>query len=538
MPQTGLIHRHWRLILPGIIAILFLSVVGLLTFRKQTVGERIRQSVVRALAKRFRSEVELNAIHIRVSPGIEVTGEGLTLRHHGRRDVPPLIQLKKFSFTASILGLLRPVKHIPVVRIEDLVINIAPRQQTKDTLTPESSRVNESTPAFIIDKLICENADIAILPKSAGKLPLDWKIHNLVLYSLSQNQSASFTGRLTNGKPVGEIATHGQFGPWDAEVPGNTPVAGEYRFSDADLGPFPGIAGMLSSTGNYTGVLSELHVNGQTDAPDFSLDKVGKPVPLHTEFSATVDGTSGDTLLHSVKATLLRSLIIANGSIVRVPERNGHMISIEASVPNGRIQDFLSLAMNSSQPMMTGSVKIKTKVLLPPGNEKALDKMIMDAQFGVDDAKWNNAAIREKLESLSRHGKGNPKDDDAGSSVSDLTGSFHLQNGVIHFLRLRFSVEGAAIDLAGTYALRGGELDLTGHLRLQAKLSQLVTGEKSLLLKPVDPFFQKGNAGTVLPLRITGTRDNPTFSVSVFHKTFDKQLTGAKPGREGKAFPE
>lgn len=538
MPQPRFIRRHWWLIFPGILVVLFLSAVGLLTFRIRTVEERIRQSVVRALAERFRSEVELNAIHIRVRPGIEVTGLGLTLRHHGRRDVSPLIQLKKFSFSASILGLFRPVKHIPVVRLEDLVINIAPRQQTKDTPAPESSRVNGSTPAFIIDKLICENADIAILPKSVGKLPLDWEIHNLVLYSLGQNQPTSFTGRLTNGKPIGEIATQGQFGPWDAEDPGNTPVTGEYKFSDADLGPFPGIAGILSSTGNYTGVLSELQVNGQTDTPDFSLDKVGKPVPLHTDFSATVDGMSGDTLLHPVKATLLRSLIIAYGSIVRVPEKNGHMISIEATVPNGRIQDFLGLAMNSNQPMMTGSVKIKTKVILPPGNEKALDKMIMDAQFGVDNAKWNNAAIRERLESLSRHGKGNPKDDDAGNSVSDLAGSFHLQNGVIHFLRLHFSVEGAAIDLAGTYALRGGDLDLIGRLRLQARLSQLVSGEKSLLLKPVDPFFQKGNAGTVLPIRITGTRDNPTFSVTVFHKTFNKQLTGAKPAREGKSSPE
>jgi len=40
-----------------------------------------------------------------------------------------------------------------------------------------------------------------------------------------------------------------------------------------------------------------------------------------------------------------------------------------------------------------------------------------------------------------------------------------------------------------------------------------------------DPFFEKNGAGTELPIHISGTRDNPVFGVSVFHKTFDKHLT-------------
>jgi hypothetical protein len=52
---------------------------------------------------------------------------------------------------------------------------------------------------------------------------------------------------------------------------------------------------------------------------DFWLDKSGTPVPLHTEFSATVDGTNGDTHLHPVRATLVNSVIVANGDVAGQP---------------------------------------------------------------------------------------------------------------------------------------------------------------------------------------------------------------------------
>jgi hypothetical protein len=538
MSQTGRVCSKWWLAIPGVLVLLCLLVVGFFLFQARAIEERIRRSVVQALGERFRSEVDLDAIHIKVFPRLGITGEGLTLRHHGRKDVPPLIHIEKFSFTAAILGHLRPVKHIPRLRVENMIINIPPRGPKEDQPPPNPSRDNKSTSTVVVDQVICNDVDIVILPKKADKDPLDWDIHNLILSSAGSDKPLAFHGNLTNGKPKGEIDTEGQFGPWDADDPGGSPVSGEYKFTDADLGPFPGIAGKLSSDGKYSGVLSELRVEGQTDTPDFSLDKVGRPVPLHTDFSATVDGTSGDTYFHPVNATLVRSLIVAEGSVVRVSEKKGHLITIDATVPNGRIQDFLSLAINSDKPLMTGPVKIKAKLIIPPGKEKALEKIIVDGQFGVYDSKWSSPALREKLKSLSRHGQGKPEDKDTGSSVSDLEGSFHLENGVINFLRLTFSVEGAGVDLTGTYILRGGDLDLTGHLRLQAKLSQTMTGATSFFLKGFDPLFKKGSAGTVIPIRITGTRDKPTFGITVFHKTIKKEVSSDKNKQQNKSSPK
>ena len=242
-----------------------------------------------------------------------------------------------------------------------------------------------------------------------------------------------------------------------------------------------------------------------------------------------MNGTDGDTYLHRVRATLLHSLIIANGSVVRsTTEKSGHYISLDVTSDKARIEDILRLATKADKPFLTGILNLKTKLLLPPGQEKVLDKMKLEGDFGVTNGQWASPEVREKLESLSRHGEGHPADEDVGSSVSDLRGTFRLDQSVITFKNLTFSVPGAAVQLQGTYTLRAETLDFNGHLRLQAKLSQTVTGAKSVFLKAIDPVFEKKGAGTLLPIKITGTRANPILSVTVFHKTIQKSLASDK----------
>ncbi len=523
MPSESSPRRTW----PYVVGIAVGVLAGLVLFvflRTRNIEERTREWVVSELQQRFNSEVELETLHVKILPQMGVDGEGLSIRYHNRRDLPPMFHVQKFSFNLGFLGILRAPRHIKGIYVENMTITIPPRGEKKEPKTPSSDK--KPLPSVIVDEIVCNDTDLVIVPKKEGKEPLDFDIHDLLLKSVGANKPFDFHGNLTNAKPQGEIATRGTFGPWDADEPGDTPVTGSYEFTDADLGPFPGIAGTLSSTGNYRGQLNEIEVEGKTDTPNFSLDPVGRPVPLHTEFSATVNGTDGDTYLHPVRATLGQSLIIAEGSVVRVPEKQGHIIKLDINAPNARIQDILSLAVNSDKPFMTGPAKIKAKLLLPPGKQKVLQKMVLDGQVGVENAQWSSPEVRDKLESLSRHAEGQPENTEAGSSVSDLHGDFRLEKAVIQFRKLSFGVPGAQINLQGSYDVGGSKLDFSGHLRLQAKLSQTVTGKKSFFLKAVDPLFSKEGAGTVLPITITGTRDAPTLGVSVFHKTIKRQLGG------------
>jgi hypothetical protein len=501
-------------------------VFAVLVWRARAVEAGLRKKVEQELSMRFQSKVELKAFHVYLFPRVAAVGEGLTLRHHNRVDIPPLLQVGRFSFSTGIIGLIRPTKHIAAVHVDRLQITLPPSgERGKETSWQEIQDQLSKTnlPKTVLERIICHDADIFTSPTRTRKEPLDWHIHNLILDQVDFDKPFGFRGTLTNAQPVGEISTQGQFGPWNAEEPGNSPVAGEYNFKNADLGPFPGIDGTLSSDGQFLGPLNQLGVKGETDTPDFSLDKVGKPLALHVEFDATVDGTNGDTYLNVVRAKLVKSPIFAEGKIVLVPNA-GHLITIHASTPQGRIEDMLSLAIKSDEPMMTGPVKLKATLTVEPGKARALDKMILDGAFGVEDARWSSPEVRAKLESLSRHAQGKPGDGDIGSAPSDLRGSFHLEKGVIAFRSLTFGVEGALINLEGTYNIRGGELDFHGNIRLKAKLSQTVTGAKSFFLKAFDPFFSKNGAGAELPITIKGTRDNPVFGVSVFHKEIRKEV--------------
>ena len=66
--------------------------------------------------------------------------------------------------------------------------------------------------------------------------------------------------------------------------------------------------------------------------------------------------------------------------------------------------------------------------------------------------------------------------------------------------------------LDGSYNLITEALDFQGLARLDAKVSETVTGWKSALLKVADPFFKRkdGGQGAEIPIKIGGTRDKPT----------------------------
>ena len=504
----------------GVILLLFMGAAGIAAWRARDINDRTRRWVEEQLSYRLHSQVELASWSVQVYPRINVVGSGLAIRYQGRTDVPPLIYIRTLSFQIGLSGIINLPRHIARVNIDHMTITIPPRED-KPYEGPRFGppQRQKPPPAVIVDEIVCNDTDLITLPNQAGKIPLDWAIHNLTLHSVGAEKPFSFTGNLTNGIPVGEIATHGSLGPWDVDDPGGTPVSGDYQFTNADLGPFAGIAGILSSTGKYSGPLDKLQVTGETDMPDFSLDENGTPVPLHTEYSATVDGTNGDTYLHPVRATLIRSLITASGSIAGIRGQKGKLITLDAAVPDGRIEDVLRLALkmdNGSEPLLSGPIHLTTKIIIPPGKGDILDKLILDGQFSLPSARWGSADIKGKLQNLSRHALGQPDDEDAGSSVSNLHSRFHLEKSALRLSDLSFAVPGADVELSGTYNLRNEQINFLGHLRLQAKLSQTVTGVKSVFLKVFDPIFARDGAGLVVPIRISGTRSNPKFGLALF----------------------
>jgi hypothetical protein len=333
-----------------------------------------------------------------------------------------------------------------------------------------------------------------------------------------------YDAELTNAKPPGEIDSRGNFGPWVAGEPGDTPLDGAYTFDNADLGVFDGIAGILHSEGNFEGHLDSISVQGQATVPDFRLKISGNRVPLSTRFDVLVDGTNGNTVLRPVFGTLGRTSFTTSGGIIKHEGDAARGISLNVSMPKGNLQDLLRLAMKGPS-FMEGVISLNTKIDIPPLTGKIKEKLSLDGNFQLSQGKFLRSSIQDKIDTLSRRGQGQPKNEQIDQVVHRMKGVFQLNNEVMTFKSLSFAVPGAGVDLAGNYNLRADILDFHGTLRLQANVSQTMTGWKRWALKPVDPFFSKNGAGTFLRIKVDGTADDPNFGLDHGNKNQKKVKT-------------
>jgi hypothetical protein len=238
-------------------------------------------------------------------------------------------------------------------------------------------------------------------------------------------------------------------------------------------------------------------------------------LPLHTEFEACVDGTDGDTYLDSVRARLASSPIDVTGKVEGRVGVRGRAIVLDAVVDEGRIEDFLRLAVKGEPPVMTGQVRLRTAIVIPPGPESVVERLQLKGEFGLARAKFTGPGVQGKIDEFSRRGRGRPEDDGVRNVASDLSGRFALADGTLLLDDLAFAVPGARVRLRGTYGLESERIAFAGVVRLDAKVSEMTTGLKSTLLKAVDALFSRRDAGTVLPITITGTRQQPKYGVDV-----------------------
>ena len=199
---------------------------------------------------------------------------------------------------------------------------------------------------------------------------------------------------------------------------------------------------------------------------------------------------------------------------------------IDVDVTNGRIQDFLDLAVKTRPVVMTGTIRMKMKLHVPYGKESVAKKMSVKADFGLQQIHMTNPQWQDKIDGLSLRAQGDPKAAKTGANdvESQMKGKFTMDGGKLTFSTLTYNLPGAEVRLMGDYSLDGAQFDFHGNLQTDAKLSQMVaTGWKSFLLKAVDPFFTKDGKGAQVPVVIHGTKDAPKFGLDLKHMHGDEQ---------------
>ncbi len=471
----------------------------------------------------------MDALHVSVLKGLEVSGDGLRIFPTddvvaaGAKD--PLIRLQHFAFHANLLGLFLKPMHVGTVKVKGMTISIPPREMRQQAAKRQR---HTGKIKIVVDQIDCDDSRLIIGTLKPNKDPKNFELQHIVMHNIGPNGPWRYDATLVNAVPRGDIHAVGTFGPWVNESPGDSAVTGKYTFDHADLNTIKGIAGILSSTGDFRGQLNRIEVDGATKTPDFSLDTANHPMNLETKFSAIVDGTSGDTYLQQVQARLGQTDFTCAGAIINIKSK-GHKIDLNVDVPNGRIQDFLQLAVKTQPAIMTGRLGMKTKLEIRPGKESVTQKLDLKGGFSLRSIHFINPEWQDKVDMLSLRARGEAKLAKPGAQdvSSQMNGRFGMGAGKLHFESLTYALPGADIALAGVYSLDGNELDFEGTVRTKAALSNMVaTWWKSWLLKPVDPFFKKHGAGAEIPFKVSGSRGSPKFGLALKRKDKDKDKQG------------
>jgi hypothetical protein len=495
--------RARKIVLGVLIALALVVGAGVLVLRSQWAANRTGQELARIIETRLDATAHIDEVSVSIFPRLAIEGHGLTLVRNGDEHRLPFIRVDHFHASGSLFDALK--RSIDVVEVEGLQLDVArgPKPKGSGMRGARDLEINE---------IRVTRGLLRILPDNPEKLPLNFELQAVTFHDFSFDHAGRYEAQLTNPKPYGLIKSSGSFGPWNTYAPRSSPLSGDYEFIDARLDTIKGIGGTLNSKGSFDGVLEHISVRGTTTTPDFKLNLAMQPVPLDSKFVAVVDGTNGDVYLEEVDATLGRSRILAKGSIAGAPGAKGRTISLNVSA-DGRFEDFLRLAVKAAKPAIRGNIGLKTALIIPPGDLDVVQKLQLKGSFQIRRGQFTSDTVQDKIDELSRRGRGEPGNEQVNNVMVEFGGDFALRNGRLDLPKFQFDVEGARVALGGNYGLPTQQLDFEGSLILDAPISKTTTGIKSLLLKVVDPLFRKDGAGAVLPIVVSGTVDQPSFGL-------------------------
>lgn len=458
------------------------------------------------LQKVFASKVTIQHYRLIFFPNPGFVADDLTLRRNTAPDLPPVGSARHLRVEGRWIDLLLLRRRVQLVEIDGMHIVIPPvgsRANQQDF--PPGSSNDFSGPATAVEDLDIRDAELDI-QRSDDAGQFAYPIRRLIIGNLRQGQTISYMVDMQNARPSGRIQAHGSFGPLIASNLGSTAVEGDFTFAPINLADLRGVSGMLSATGHFAGTISAIETTVDGATPDFAVGH-GRPTPVSVKAAAAVNGLNGDILIRSLDARTGATTVHAAGGIVGSPK----VTNLDLSVDDGRAQDILRPFLHGDVPV-TGPVILRSHAYVAPATQgqKFLERLRMIGSFDIPREHITNPAAERKLTDLSQrarvpHPPASEAEGAAPDVISQLAGQVQIRNGIAYARRLDFHMPGAAVDLNGTFNLRNRSTHLVGHLRMQSDISHLSTGFKSLLLKPLAPFFKKQGVAAVLPIAITGS---------------------------------
>jgi hypothetical protein len=531
-PRQPWQKKHKKFLIPIALLACILLCAGAMEWRRHWPYSQ--SEVLQDLREASDSQVRVRTFHQTFFPSPGCVLEGLDFRNNPSA-AKPLITIDKLTIQGSYLGLL--AQRVSRITAEGLVVTIPPFGTGKALHTAKSK--------ITVSEIVANGAVVEFLSKDPDKKPFRFDIHEALLRNVGWRSPLIYRVKIHNPEPPGEVAAEGKFGVWNLTDVGDTPISGKYTFANADLSVYEGIAGTLSSTGEFEGKLSHIDISGDTDTPDFEVTSGRHRIHLTTKFSAYVDATHGDTYLKQVDGDFWNTHVLARGSVATSSNGKGKTALIDLESRKARIEDLLLLFVRAKRAPMSGDVAFQAHAELPPGEQRFLKKIRLQGNFGIAGGSFAKTSTQKGVDELSAGARGEKniskeiqKDDKTGdktpedgkhkdhredraapeTALTDLQGQVDVINGVAKFADLSFRVPGAHARIYGTYNLIDYKIDLRGQMRVDSQISNTTSGAKAFLLKVMNPFFKKKRKGEVVPVKIGGDYDHPTFGLDLNDK--------------------
>jgi hypothetical protein len=508
-------NRHRGLILGigvGFIAVWYAILLGAYVFAP-ALKNAIRVQAAEILRAEFGADVRFQSFEVSLWPRVHVIARGLVV---GNNAAHPLIRVASAVAESYLLPW-----HIRTLVLQGLSVRVP---------TTRVPVVNAPMPRLTIriDEIVSEHAHVEIVPSAGAETPLQLELARLRVKNFVPRRPADFSATVVSSEPHAELQSSGRLGAWNTQDPSLTPLQGTYTMPHCDLAALPGLTGVLSSQGRFQGTLQRLQIAGDANAPQVSLSLSGRPEPLRASFQAVLDTSEGSAAIEHVNGALQSSAFVASGVVHNVQDDRLRDIALDISFSQGRLEDILPMAVKSKKSPISGPFHMHGKLEVLPGAEDILNRLRVDASFDAPDSRFASLDLRERLRNASRKAQGHPKDAAAGSSRASIRGQVQLSDGVAQFSSLAFDLEGASVQLKGSYQLASERLNLHGELWMAATLSQTAAGAKALFLRAAQPFFRSKRGGSRIPIKITGTRSAPQFALDLVNK---KPAAGSHPRR-------
>jgi hypothetical protein len=468
-----------------------------------------REATIRSLERVSASDVHIINFQKTFFPSPGYVAQDVTFKRPGSR---PIATIGKITCKGTWAAMLSFTHRISRMDLDGVQVYIPAH------VPPPLRKHAEAKIKTTVTQLFANGAILDIAPREQGGQTLRFAFPALTLSNLARSKAIHFQVLMRNPNPAGDLKVSGTVGPFISGKVADTRIFGAFQFRHADLSAYKVIGGTLSADGRFQGTLGRSDVSGDAKIPNFEITSSRHSLGLTAEYHAIVNGVNGDVAVQSAQAHFLGTILLAHGAIAG---QKAKTVSLDFDARQARIQDVLRLFVSAERPPLNGPMSFRAHVVLPPTHRPFIRRVKLDGNFTITDADFSNSKTQEKVDELSARARGNKgqiKRNGPERITEDLKGNVRLRDGIATLSSALFGLPGAVARGSGTYDVTTKAIDLRARLAMHVSVSKAAGGVKSILLIPIDPLFKKNGAGSVLPVRISGTYSHPIFKVSLTRK--------------------